>query len=80
MTQLVWSSTFIRAFKRLIRQNPRLRPQIEQTLQQLAEEPFHPYFSRDLENLSPNLSPKRREALIFPPSLIGKGVRGLGFS
>ncbi|GAB4204925.1 MAG: hypothetical protein Fur006_60520 [Coleofasciculaceae cyanobacterium] len=42
MTQLVWSSTFIRAFKRLIRQNPQLRPQIEQTLQQLAEEPFHP--------------------------------------
>ncbi len=42
MTQLVWSSTFIRAFKRLIRQNPQLRPQIEKTLQQLAEDPFHP--------------------------------------
>jgi hypothetical protein len=26
---------------------------------------------------SPNLSPKRREALI-PPSLVGKGGRGLG--
>jgi hypothetical protein len=38
------------------------------------------YFSRDVENLSPNLSPCRREALIFPPSLLGKGVRGLGFS
>jgi addiction module RelE/StbE family toxin len=42
LTQLVWSSAFVRAFKRLIRQNPRLRPQIEQILQQLAEEPFHP--------------------------------------
>jgi hypothetical protein len=41
---------------------------------------FSPYFSRDVENLSPNLSPCRREALIFPPSLVGKGVRGLGFS
>lgn len=36
------------------------------------------YFLRNLENLSPNLSPKRREALNFPPSLVGKGVRGLG--
>ncbi|MDB9375942.1 hypothetical protein [Nodularia sphaerocarpa] len=44
-------------------------------------------FSRDLENPSPNLSPGRREALSlrrealsFPPSLVGKGVRGLGFA
>ncbi|ABA23782.1 Tetratricopeptide TPR_4 [Trichormus variabilis ATCC 29413] len=52
-------------------------------------------FSRDLENPSPNLSrqllqvgkaaqrtgsPARREALKFPPSLVGKGVRGLGFA
>ncbi len=37
-------------------------------------------FSLDLENPSPNLSPARREALNFPPSLVGKGVRGLGFA
>ena len=37
-------------------------------------------FSRYLENLSLNLSPKRRETLNFPPSRVGKGVRGLGFS
>ena len=36
-------------------------------------------FSGDLENLSPNLSPKRREALNSPPSLLGKGAGGLGF-
>ncbi len=36
--------------------------------------------SRNLENPSPNLSPARREALNFPPSLLGKGVRGLGFA
>ncbi|MEH2060724.1 MAG: tetratricopeptide repeat protein [Nostoc sp.] len=35
--------------------------------------------SQDLENLSPNLSPKRREALNSPPSLVGKGAGGLGF-
>ena len=33
------------------------------------------YFSRDL---SPNLSPARREALNSPPSLAGKGAGGLG--
>jgi hypothetical protein len=31
-----------------------------------------------VKNLSPNLSPTRREALNIPPSLVGKGVRGLG--
>ncbi|MEH1832686.1 MAG: NB-ARC domain-containing protein [Nostoc sp.] len=31
-----------------------------------------------LNNPSPNLSPTGREALNFPPSLAGKGVRGLG--
>ncbi|MGV0106210.1 hypothetical protein NSTCB13_05007 [Nostoc sp. DSM 114160] len=36
-------------------------------------------FSRDMENPSPNLSPTRREALISPPSLVGKGAGGLGF-
>ncbi len=37
-------------------------------------------FSRDLENLSLNLSPTRRETLNLPPSRVGKGARGLGFS
>jgi len=36
--------------------------------------------SQDIENPSPNLSPKRREALNVPPSLVGKGVRGLGLN
>lgn len=42
MKNLVWSSVFIRAFKRLVRQNPQLRSTIEQTLEQLAEDPFNP--------------------------------------
>jgi len=37
-------------------------------------------FSRDLENLSPNLSPFRREALNSPPSLPGQGAGGLGLA
>ncbi|MFW9261796.1 caspase family protein [Nostoc sp. CALU 546] len=32
----------------------------------------------NLENLSPNLSPKKRKALNSPPSLQGKGAGGLG--
>jgi hypothetical protein len=31
-----------------------------------------------VKNLSPNLSPARGEALNLPPSLVGKGARGLG--
>ncbi|MGL5804085.1 MAG: type II toxin-antitoxin system RelE/ParE family toxin [Xenococcaceae cyanobacterium] len=42
MTQLVWSPTFTRNLKRLLRQNPQLRTSVEKTLQQLAKEPFHP--------------------------------------
>jgi hypothetical protein len=34
----------------------------------------NPGFSRYLENLSLNLSPKRRETLNFPPSLTREGV------
>jgi addiction module RelE/StbE family toxin len=41
LTQLVWSSTFTRSLKRLLRRNPQLRKSIEQTLQQLSKEPFH---------------------------------------
>ncbi|MBH8563249.1 PD40 domain-containing protein [Nostoc sp. CENA67] len=37
-------------------------------------------FSQGLENPSPNLSPTRREALIAPPSLEGKGAGGLGLA
>ncbi|MCM0591380.1 MAG: hypothetical protein HEQ35_20835 [Gloeotrichia echinulata IR180] len=37
-----WTPKSLRAFKRLIRKNPNLRPLIEQTLRQLGEDPFHP--------------------------------------
>ncbi len=37
-----WTPKSLRAFKRLMRKNPNLRPIIEQTLRQLAEDPFHP--------------------------------------
>jgi toxin HigB-1 len=37
-----WSPKSIRAFKRMVRKNPQLRPLIEQALRQLAEDPFQP--------------------------------------
>lgn len=42
MKNLVWSPTFVRAFKRLVKKNPELRPQIEQILEQIATDPFLP--------------------------------------
>ena len=38
--QLVWSSGFSRKLKRMLRQNPQMKSQIEQTLEQLALDPF----------------------------------------
>lgn len=42
MKTLVWSKAFVRAYKRLARQDPQLRQRVEQTLQQLVDDPFHP--------------------------------------
>ncbi len=42
MRTLVWSAAFVRAFKRAVRRQPELRARVERTLQQLAEDPFHP--------------------------------------
>jgi addiction module RelE/StbE family toxin len=37
---LVWSTAFVRKFKRLAKKNSQLRSQVEKTLQLLAEDPF----------------------------------------
>ena len=42
MRTLVWSSSFVRAFKRAARRRPGLRTRVERTLRQLAEDPFQP--------------------------------------
>ena len=42
MIPLVWSAAFSRALKRKTRRNPQLRGTVEQTLRQLATDPFHP--------------------------------------
>lgn len=40
MRELIWSKTFLRAFKRVIRKQPTLRFEIERTLRLLIENPF----------------------------------------
>ena len=42
MRQIGWTPKSLRAFKRLVKRNPDLRSAIEQTLNQLSENPFHP--------------------------------------
>jgi addiction module RelE/StbE family toxin len=42
MRQIGWTPKSLRVFKRLVKRNPDLRPAIEQTLNQLSEDPFHP--------------------------------------
>ncbi|MGV0103944.1 putative ribosomal RNA small subunit methyltransferase B [Nostoc sp. DSM 114160] len=78
----------------LLRQYIRLAEKIKGDPLQLPENPVEfSDFSPDLQNLSPNLSPTRGEALNSPPSLVekgealnsppslvGKGAGGLGFA
>jgi addiction module RelE/StbE family toxin len=42
MRRLVWSNTFRRALRRILRRQPQLREDIESTLRVLAEDPFTP--------------------------------------
>ena len=41
MRNIDWTAKSQRTFKRLIRKSPQLRPLIEKTLRQLAEDPYH---------------------------------------
>ena len=42
MTDLLWSASFVRAFKRKTRRHPELRERIGVTLRRLTEDPFRP--------------------------------------
>ncbi len=42
MKKIAWTPKSLRAYKRLIRQQPQLRTALEETLIQLAIDPFHP--------------------------------------
>ncbi|MFH0792582.1 MAG: type II toxin-antitoxin system mRNA interferase toxin, RelE/StbE family [bacterium] len=42
MRKLLWGRSFIRSSKRLLRKHPELASALEDTLQLLVNEPFHP--------------------------------------
>jgi addiction module RelE/StbE family toxin len=42
MRNLIWSGTFVRTYKRLLRKRPRLHKEIQETLRILVEDPFDP--------------------------------------
>lgn len=42
MRTLIWSNTFIRALKRVMRRRPDFRQDIENTIRLLAQDPFTP--------------------------------------
>ncbi|HDP99155.1 MAG TPA: type II toxin-antitoxin system mRNA interferase toxin, RelE/StbE family [bacterium] len=43
MRTLIWSKTFVRAFKRTIKKHPTLEQDIEETLRLLVNDPFNPH-------------------------------------
>lgn len=42
MRTLIWSNTFLRALKRLMRKQPDIRKEVEETLKLLIQDPFIP--------------------------------------
>lgn len=40
--KLIWSSAFKRAYKKVIKKNPKLKDKIANVLKQLEVDPFHP--------------------------------------
>jgi mRNA-degrading endonuclease YafQ of YafQ-DinJ toxin-antitoxin module len=44
MRTLIWGKTFIKAFKRTVKQSPAVRQSLEETLRLLESEPFAPKF------------------------------------
>jgi mRNA interferase YafQ len=42
MRTIIWSNTFLKAFRKFIRKQPDQRTEIEKTLRLLAEDPFDP--------------------------------------
>jgi len=42
MRRLIWSNTFVRAFKRAIKKHQILEQDIEETLRMLVDDPFNP--------------------------------------
>jgi addiction module RelE/StbE family toxin len=42
MRNLIWSNTFLKAFRKLIKKQPHLQEEVERTLRLLLDDPFNP--------------------------------------
>ncbi len=74
MRTLIWSNTFLKVFKRLVKKRPDRREEIEKTLRLLVDDPFNPKLETHKlkatsKNVIPapayagvNLSPRKRGA------------------
>ena len=43
MRTLIWSNSFVRAFKRTLKKHPHAQADLEATLARLADDPFAPH-------------------------------------
>ena len=72
MNKIVWSDSFTRKLKRLLKQNPQLRSLVKQKLELIAENPFHP--SLCTHKLKGNLSDKWSYYLDYSNRIIFKFI------
>lgn len=72
MNKIVWSDSFARKLKRLLKQNPQLRSLVKQKLDLIAENPFHP--SLRTHKLKGDLSDKWSCSLDYNNRIIFKFI------
>jgi addiction module RelE/StbE family toxin len=72
MNKIVWSDSFARKLKRLLKQNPQLRSLVKQKLDLIAENPFHP--SLHTHKLKGDLSDKWSCSLDYNNRIIFKFI------
>jgi addiction module RelE/StbE family toxin len=68
MNVLVWTNTFTRTAKKILKKNPDLRPELERTLKQLQQDPSHPKLR--LHPLKGNLSGKHAVSLTYSHRIV----------
>jgi mRNA-degrading endonuclease YafQ of YafQ-DinJ toxin-antitoxin module len=68
MNVLVWTSTFSRTAKKLLKKNPGLRGEFERVLKQLEEDPSHPKLR--LHPLKGRLAGKHAVSLTYSHRLV----------
>lgn len=68
MNQLIWTPTFIRTARKLLRKTPALRPEFQTVIEQLEADPAHPRLR--LHPLKGNLQGKHAVSLTYSHRII----------